>query len=256
MAEPPSGPDILLEAPRDCGAADAHIAYAGDDLEVLAASRNYYNWIFDLIRPYVSGDVVEYGAGLGTISQRLLPEARSLSLVEPEAHLADRLRLTFSAEASVAVFTQTLEQHVETCPSESVDTAVLVNVLEHVDDDRRAVGELIRILRRNGHLIVFVPALRWLMSDLDRLHGHFRRYHLRQLAELIPRAAGTVVKLRYFDMAGVLPWWLVNTIGRQTTFNPRAVRLFDRVAVPVTRRFEGFFSPPFGKNLILVARKM
>jgi hypothetical protein len=48
------------------------------ELEVLAKMPNYYGWIMETFAPFVRGDVVEYGAGTGTISQRLAPLADRL----------------------------------------------------------------------------------------------------------------------------------------------------------------------------------
>jgi SAM-dependent methyltransferase len=236
-------------------AKDRPPVYGGEDLAVLAAAHNYYNWIADLIQPYLFGHVIEYGAGLGAVSKRLLPYAQRLELVEPEPHLAEQLRDMFGQEPRVDVFIGTLERHIEIAASSSADTVVLVNVLEHIADDHRAVEELVRLLRPNGRLIIFVPALPWLMSDLDRVHGHFRRYYRRRLADLVTDNDCVIDRLHYFDFAGILPWWLVNTIGRRVDFNLRAVRLFDRVVVPLARRFEKLFLPPIGKNLLLVASK-
>src|SRR5262249_37896582 len=62
-------------------------------------------------------------------------------------------------------------------PSASIDCAVLMDVLEHVDDDvglLRAVG---RILTAAGEAVVTVPAHAFLWSDHDVFLGHRRRYN-------------------------------------------------------------------------------
>ena len=237
------------------GGADA-FSYEGDDLAVLAASHNYNAWIVDLVAPYVAGHVIEYGAGSGTISAKLLGYAQRLDLVEPEARLVTQLRQRFDALPQVTIFTDMLERHVASSRSDSFDTIVMINVLEHIENDRAAVAELVRTLRRNGRLIIFVPALPWLMSDLDRAHGHFRRYVRRDLLEIANGAHCAIEKLHYFDVAGIIPWWLVNRVGKRVTFDARSVALYDRVAVPIMRRVEAAIAPPIGKNLILVARKL
>src|SRR5690242_15862306 len=84
------------------------------------------------------------------------------------------------------------------------DSVVYVNVLEHIEDH---AAELLRIraaLRPGGHAFIFVPALQWLYSRLDRQVGHFRRYHKAPLAKLIAGSGLSLVNLRYFDAAGVL----------------------------------------------------
>ena len=131
----------------------------------------------------------------------------------------------------------------------------MVNVLEHIEDDGAALAELYRVLKPGGRLLLFVPALKFLFSELDRLHGHYRRYHLASLKSLVEKNGFGLRYHRYFDLTGVLPWWLINTLGRRTTFNPKIARIYDLYAVPVTRAIENWISPPFGKNIILVAER-
>ena len=61
------------------------VTYEGSDLEALADMPNYYTWIMETFGPFVRGDVVEYGAGIGTVSSRLAPLATSLTLVDNKA---------------------------------------------------------------------------------------------------------------------------------------------------------------------------
>jgi SAM-dependent methyltransferase len=66
-------------------------------------------------------------------------------------------------------------------PSESLDAVVLLNVLEHIEDDRRALSEVHRILRPGGIAVVEVPAGSRLYDIYDELLKHFRRYDLGAL---------------------------------------------------------------------------
>jgi SAM-dependent methyltransferase len=230
--------------------------YAGHDLEVLAGMTHYYAWIADYFAPFARGATVEYGAGNGNFSAHLRPRAASLDLVEPSPRLAPSLRERFRGDAVVAVHETTIETHVAAAPAGAYDTVVLVNMLEHIADDAGALRELFRVLKPGGALLLFVPALPFLFSRLDSFYGHFRRYRRDALARLVADAGFEVGQARYLDMLGVVPWWLLNTLGGAVTFNPALVRLYDRVGVPLTRAIERLFpSPPFGKNVILIARK-
>jgi SAM-dependent methyltransferase len=131
----------------------------------------------------------------------------------------------------------------------------MVNVLEHIEDDGAALTGIRAVLRPGGRLLIFVPAMSWLMSDFDRLVGHFRRYHKRPLVELIKGAGFEVQSARYCDILGVLPWLVLNRFLGSTSLNPTLAQIYDRVGTPVTRALELLFTPPLGKNVILVARK-
>jgi|tagenome__1003787_1003787.scaffolds.fasta_scaffold20736696_2 SAM-dependent methyltransferase len=232
----------------------SEVTYEGRDLEVLADMPNYHAWIMSWFGQYVHGRVVEYGAGTGTISQYLRPVAQRLTLIEPSANLHAALRARFPDDALVEIEALTLEEHVKQTETGTVDTAVLVNVLEHIEDDANALAELSRIVVPGGHVLIFVPALSLLMSRLDGMLGHFRRYHSVELRDKLRAAGLQVVRCRYFDFPGILPWLLVNRLLGSTSFSPALVKLYDRAAVPMARRIERLIPPPLGKNLVAIAR--
>lgn len=230
-------------------------SYEGRDLEVLADMPNYYGWIMDVLGPHTHGRVIEYGSGTGTITQRLLPQATSVVAVEPSRNLLPALRARVGSHKMVEICNETLEVHAVRQPDNSADTIAMINVLEHIADDRAALRTLVRILKPDGSLLIFVPALRLLMSKLDRIHGHFRRYHKLELEAKVKEAGANVVHCLYFDAFGTVPWFILNTAMGSTGFNPSLVRINDRFFVPLSRAIERLIKPPFGKNLILIARK-
>ena len=226
-----------------------------NDLEALSILSRYRDWIISRFVPYLSGDVVEYGAGIGNVSSHLLPYAAKLDLVEPLAPLARRLSDKFAAEPRVRISQTTTEKSVSETDGGSYDAVVMVNVLEHISDDRHILGELHRVLRNGGHLCLFVPAHAWLYSKYDGIVGHHRRYKLSDLRNLVEGAGFEVVDSRYFDILGVVPWLLAMRMMGRTAISPTLGYVYDRLVVPVGRVIETFFSLPLGKNIILVARK-
>ena len=126
---------------------------------------------------------------------------------------------------------------------------ILVNILEHIEDDENALKECRRILRRNGKLLILVPALPFLFSDLDSKHGHFRRYARGDLMSKVRDANFDIIYSSYFDMLGIIPWYLLNTLGGAVRFDPTLMSIYDKIFVPITRWFESRISPPIGKNL-------
>lgn len=229
--------------------------FPGDVLEVLGDMPNYNNWIMEHFASRLSGRGAEVGAGLGTISELLRPYLDSLDLIEPTPALASQLRIKFAQDERCFIAEQTLEDWMEKTSAQTYDTIVLVNVLEHIEDDRRAAHGLYRALKPHGTLLIFVPALPFLYSELDRIYGHFRRYRRKELRDCIESAGFRIEKLCYFDSAGMFPWWLLNTVMGKTSFNQSLLSVYDKLFVPPTKFVESLLSPPFGKNLILVASK-
>lgn len=189
------------------------------------------------------------------MSRRIRPHLSSLDIVEPSENLMPELDREFGAQTGTRIFHETLESFAARQPSQAYDCAVMVNVLEHIEEDAEIAVEIFRLLRDGGHWLVFVPAMGFLFSDLDRRFGHFRRYSRAGLGTLARRAGFDVVGLRYFELLGVSPWWLINTVGGATEMNPRLTRIYDACGVPLTRAVEAVIPPPIGKNLVLIARR-
>ncbi len=198
---------------------------------------------------------MEIGAGIGTIASKIISEVDHLVLVEPSENLTRRLPSALQNNSKVTNYTDTLETHLPQVTDQSLDAVIMVNVLEHVEDDGAALKELFRVIKPDGHLLLFVPALQFLFSDIDRIHGHFRRYHKGPLETLLRENGFFIEHSRYFDIAGVFPWWLINKVCRQTEFAPGAVKAYDRFVIPLTRFLERLIPPPFGKNLIIIANR-
>ena len=230
-------------------------AYNTQDLEALHDLKNYQKWILDYFRPYLRGSGIEFGAGMGGNSVKILPFFDTLDLVEPSPNLIETLHDRFDDNSAVSIIDATLENHISALPNEFRDSVILINVLEHIEKDAETLCDIFRILKPGGHLLLFVPALPQLFSEMDRVLCHFRRYYHKGLRELVENAGFTIVKSSYFDLLGIVPWFLVNTLGRQTTFNQSLAQLYDSIGVPFTRTMENYISPPIGKNVILVAQR-
>lgn len=79
------------------------------------------------------------------------------------------------------------------------DVVCATDVVEHVADDLGALRELRRVTRAGGHLLVTVPAYRWLWSDSDVQLGHFRRYTRAEITGRCREAGWLPVRASYFN---------------------------------------------------------
>ncbi|MCB1792312.1 MAG: class I SAM-dependent methyltransferase [Gammaproteobacteria bacterium] len=230
-------------------------AYFGKDLEAMSFAVNYHQWIVDEFAPYLGSEVAEIGAGTGNFSAFLLDAGISrLAAFEPSANMYPLLEQRFAQDRRVDTFNDFFETLSGQFP-QRFDAVAYVNVLEHIEDDTLALRHARSTLKPGGHLLIFVPALQFLYSELDRQVGHFRRYDRRSLTEAVESAGFEIIKLKYFDVLGIIPWYIAFTLMKQTTTGTN-VSLYDRVAVPVMRRIERVLTPPVGKNLLLVARPL
>lgn len=66
-------------------------------------------------------------------------------------------------------------------PDQSFDAVIMLNVLEHIEDDKGALARIHRLLKPGGVAILEVPAGPELYDDYDRALMHFRRYSMSGL---------------------------------------------------------------------------
>jgi SAM-dependent methyltransferase len=227
--------------------------YPGTELDVLAGAVNYHRWILAAFRPYLGTAVAEVGAGIGSVSTLLLESPfERLIAFEPSANLFPLLAGNLKSEKRARVVNDVFRP--DYLPG-GVDAILYINVLEHIERDLDELINARLALRPGGHLLVFVPALSWLYSDFDKHVGHFRRYSKRGLTNLARDAGFEVLKARYFDIAGIVPWY-VSFVLLHGGPRPGSVALYDRLVVPPMRMLEAILPPPLGKNVLLIARKM
>lgn len=242
-------------------AAPRHQAFAAefgavDELMTLAGAANFTRWIVEQFEGAIGADVLEVGAGLGAVTRCIAERHPTVTVtaLEPAPNLIDGLRRELAHLPRVSVGAATSGTWLDEGPRRRYDTVVYVNVLEHIRDDVAELRIAHELLRPGGHLCVFVPALPRLYGSLDRISGHYRRYTERRLTEVVTGAGFEIVRSHHLDALGVMPYWMlyrvfgVRHLGRGTS------RLYDSVLVPVGRALERR-PPPFGKNLVVVARR-
>jgi SAM-dependent methyltransferase len=237
--------------PAGPGGFDQADASLAEVLESLEGADNYANWIYQLVSPWLDQEVLEVGAGHGTMTERLIGRRRIVATDLSERCVA-RLRARFGHDPSVEV---RHSDAVEAAAGGPYHSILLVNVLEHIEDDAAVLEQLGAALRPGGHLVLWVPAHPALFSDFDRRVGHFRRYRASELSALVAGAGLQVSELRHVNALGALAWWLSATLLGGTPTTGRKLGVADRRVVPVVRWLERFRPPPFGLSLLCVATR-
>jgi SAM-dependent methyltransferase len=226
--------------------------YFGKDLEAMSIANNYHQWILAEFFPYLGRSVAEVGAGSGNFSTLLLQtNISSLTAFEPSPNMYPLLQETLSKDERARAVNGFFDG---VHPGEHFDSVLYVNVLEHIEDDAAELANVYDALHPGGHLLIFVPALPCLFSGFDRQAGHLRRYRKKHLVGLVQRSGYAIIKARYFDITGIIPWY-INFVLRKKEFTSGGISLYDRMVVPVMRVLEGLIPPPIGKNILMVAKK-
>ncbi|HEX9548070.1 MAG TPA: methyltransferase domain-containing protein [Acidimicrobiales bacterium] len=218
-------------------------------------ARPYFAWQFRQFARYVGRRVADVGCGVGNFQPFL--QDRDLYLgVDPDKDLTDELLKEYGSSAAVEVLNAdvTARETVEGLRARRIDSILCVNVIEHIDDDRAAVANMVEALPSGGHLCLLVPAGPWLFGSLDEADGHHRRYSKQQWRVTLGREPVDVLTVYYFNALGALGWFVKGRILRE----PRhADANFGgmNLLVPLLSRLEAAWPPPFGLSLIAVLRR-
>jgi len=141
-------------------------------------------------------------------------------------------------------------------PDGSFEFIFALNVLEHIEDDRTVLRLLGAKLEKNGRLLIYVPAFRCLWTSLDEKVKHCRRYRRANLERLTQSAGLSVRKSRYVDSLGFFAALGFKVLGNEKgELSARAVRVYDRYVVPMSRSIDSVAGRLFGKNVYVVASK-
>lgn len=204
-----------------------------------------------------AASVLEVGSGAGGVLAAVRAALPGVRLVGAEP----------SAEA-LAIARTRLPDDVELVQADALsleferefDVVCALDVLEHVEDDVRALERFGEVVRPGGGLVLLVPQHPRLWSDMDRIAHHVRRYTRDELRTKVMRARFEVVHASSF-VSFLLPAMVVSRALRRRydpvqELDPGLLNpLFERVLDAERGLIERGASLPFGGSLLLVARK-
>jgi SAM-dependent methyltransferase len=153
-------------------------------------------WVERLNRESPRQHILDVGCGDGLYFPRL-EKFGQIEGIEPDASLVQDPR--WRARIRIGVLGKDFS------PREEYDLVLMLDVLEHIEDERAALRAALAALRPGGHLLLTVPALPWLWSRHDEANEHFRRYTKRSLRQVLSEAGFAIETTRYFFVWTVPP---------------------------------------------------
>lgn len=231
------------------------VQYQGiSTLEVLKEAKNYNKWISDEVLKHLSTPTLEIGAGTGNLTSYFLKK-KPLYISEKDSGLVDLLKQKFGGENGIFIKQLDLDQEAPKDLKQNFATVFGVNVLEHIEDDEKALKSINTLLKDNGKIILLVPAKQYAYTKLDKELGHFRRYEKKELQEKLEKSGFIIEKLYFINIVGLVSWYLRDKVKRKNiNIKPYQIAIFDTL-VPFLRKIESFIPMPVGISLIAVARK-
>ncbi len=223
-------------------------------LDQLQSATHYNQWIFSQIQPHLKGRTLEVGCGNGNFTALIAQQCPQLVAVDLNADYVEQTKARLQSYEHVSVLTADATQldDAQIGGAQTFDTIILLDVLEHIENDVELLQRLRRSLAPDGTLLLKVPALDYLYNSLDEAVGHHRRYTLQTLKESFTRAAFAEPTIKYFNMVGILGWWLNGAVLKRTNPPGQQVGLFDR-CVPLFQAVEANLPCPVGLSLFATA---
>ncbi|MBU7581628.1 MAG: class I SAM-dependent methyltransferase [Nostoc sp. TH1S01] len=204
--------------------------------------------------------ILEAGCGTGGNLSMLARygEVAAIELDEMACQLANERRITTVKQGSLPDQIPFNEQY---------DLIVILDVIEHIDDDLAALEALSARLKPNSWLLITVPAYQFLWSYHDEINYHKRRYTLKRLKRVVRQSGYTVQYGSYFNT------WLFPLVAGVRLFKnflkieqkPDASSDLNLPAKPINKFLTFLFASesyfmnrvnlPFGVSVVLMAQK-
>jgi len=221
-------------------------------------ARNYI--IRELVKKYSNlkqeDKVLDVGCGTGGF-------AKSISgLYNPVCMDTSSLALEYCRKRGLEnIFNGLLSDY----PDENEIMGVfMLDVVEHIEDDEKVIGEVFDKLPSGGSFIASVPAYMWLWSRHDKMHMHYRRYTRSKFNILLESRGFNIKYSTYFNTflfpPAVLKRFFDKLTGEKGDYKP-----VDDVSTGINKLFEKIFrsettflkhlSFPFGVSILTIAEK-
>jgi len=200
------------------------------------------------------GPILDVGCGAALWFDRLR------AFGEPEGLEGDAALAAAAAERDRArVYAQPFDERFQ--PGKRYGLVLMLDVLEHIEDDRAALRHVASLLAPGGLLVVTVPAFEALWTGHDEINAHHRRYTAKGVARVAADAGLAVLHRRYFFNSLALPKLAVATLERLRPRPPAHPPLLFGALNELARRWclleqrtWGKLPLPFGSSALLVAR--
>ena len=200
-----------------------------------------------------SGEICEIGSGIGNISQYLVNNHKT------KVHLTDindtyimNLKQRFKNHPNVNVKNWDISKNQYT--KESLDFVTSSNVLEHVENDSKALKNIYNSLKPGGKMFILVPAYQWLYCDIDKHLEHYRRYTKKSLSKLLEETGFKIKHQSFFNFLGIWGWLVAGKILKSKSITGSKLSLYNKIS-NIFFYIEEKLKIPMGLSVIFVAEK-
>lgn len=205
--------------------------------------------------------MLDFGCGNGIVSQYLRTKGVNIDGVDTSLPALNFCR----KRADIPLFQIDPEKQTLPFSSESYDIVGLFDVLEHIEKDQTLLNEIHRVCKKEGRIIITVPANKYIWSYFDDLSGHKRRYSKKELALKLEKAGFKIERISFY-MLFLLPFMFFRKIEFSLKKKKRFDTLLEIKTIPVVneifllilkleKKLLLKYNLPFGSSIICIAKK-
>lgn len=215
------------------GLTHMHEAWAGDDHPIDQMSRGWTTAALGRHLTDPRSAVLDIGCSSGFLLPVLRAQWPSATVMGSDFLLGPLERL---AEREPGIPLMQFDLTRCPLPDDSIDAVVMLNVLEHIKDDRAAVAQAARIVKPGGVLVVEVPAGPHLYDAYDEYLQHERRYTASTLASLLEGAGLNILERSHLGFSVYPAFAMVKRRSqRQAALSSEAKRAVVEANIRQTR---------------------
>lgn len=229
-------------------------------LHTIAEADKFNEWMYDSIKPFCTGKILEIGSGIGNISNFFIRDKHTVFLSDIRDGYCKALDEKFNTENSYLGtgvidltdpdFNKKYSDHLE-----QYDTVFALNVVEHIYDDSLALKNCHKLLTTNGTAIILVPSYQKLFNQFDTELGHYRRYTKKTLSPLFLNSNFKITHKQYFNFVGILGWFVSGKILKNKNIPEGQMKLYNFL-VPIIKLIDKIILNSAGLSTIVVGKKM
>jgi len=212
--------------------------YDGWELKFFDNSKNFRNYQLKLIKNYIKGYIAEVGPGNGMNANSYIKYPKKIDLYEPTKKLYISLKKKFKKNNKISTYNKKF-----ILQKEKYDSILYLDVLEHIKNDKKEILRAFKSIKKNGYLVINVPAFSHLYSEFDKNVGHHKRYEKEDMRIIFK-------DLRYYDSIG----YILSLLSDYKKKIQQKIRVWDFL-IPFSKIIDFLIFNLFGKSLLVVIKK-
>jgi 2-polyprenyl-3-methyl-5-hydroxy-6-metoxy-1,4-benzoquinol methylase len=230
-----------------------------ETLDVISSADKFNRWMFETIKPYCGGEILEIGSGIGNISKYFLDANAKITLSDIRLNYCQHLEDNFKNYSTLKeiinldlvdpLFEIKYKNYLN-----KFDTIFALNVVEHIKDDQLAIENAKKLLKPSGKLVILVPAYDFLYNNFDAELYHYRRYNLKKLQLLFTSANFNIIKGFYFNCIGMIGWYVSGKLQGNKNIPKSQMSIYNKL-VWLFRIADKFVMNKAGLSVIVVGVK-